>query len=135
MGWWVDGFVGASQWWRSATVYQIYPLSYADASGDGLGDLRGIIEHLGHLAGETDSLGVDAIWLSPIYRSPMVDFGYDVADHYAVALRLPNAPTDERLTQRVDQFSGSRHVRNCGNPVRALRADVSAERRHPLHWR
>jgi alpha-glucosidase len=71
-------------WWRNATVYQIYPLSYADASGDGFGDLRGIIDHLGHLAGEMDSLGVDAIWLSPIYRSPMVDFGYDVADHCAV---------------------------------------------------
>ncbi|HEY2297864.1 MAG TPA: alpha-amylase family glycosyl hydrolase [Jatrophihabitans sp.] len=80
--------VDGSEWWRSATVYQIYPLSYADANGDGFGDLQGIIDHLGHLAGEADSLGVDAIWLSPIYRSPMVDFGYDVADHCAVDPRL-----------------------------------------------
>jgi alpha-glucosidase len=96
--------VGTSEWWRAATVYQIYPLSYADASGDGLGDLRGIIEHLGHLAGGTDSLGVDAIWLSPIYRSPMVDFGYDVADHCAVDPRFGSL-------QDVDALISQAHSR------------------------
>lgn len=58
-------------------VYQIYPRSFADTDGDGVGDLRGVTERLGHLA----ALGVDAVWLSPFYRSPMVDFGYDISDH------------------------------------------------------
>jgi alpha-glucosidase len=63
-------------WWASAVFYQIYPRSYADGNGDGTGDLIGIREHLDHLV----ELGVDAIWLSPFYRSPMADGGYDVAD-------------------------------------------------------
>ena len=67
-------------WWRSAVVYQIYPRSFADSDGDGVGDLAGICSRLDYVAG----LGVDAIWLSPIYRSPMADFGYDVSDHTAV---------------------------------------------------
>jgi alpha-glucosidase len=70
------------RWWERAVIYQIYPRSFADASGDGVGDLRGITEHLDHLRGAgADSLGVDAIWLSPFYPSPMADFGYDVADY------------------------------------------------------
>jgi alpha-glucosidase len=64
-------------WWREAVVYQIYPRSFADASGDGVGDLEGLRSRLEYL----QWLGVDAVWLSPIYRSPMADFGYDVADY------------------------------------------------------
>lgn len=64
-------------WWRDAVVYQIYPRSFRDSDGDGVGDLLGIVEGLDHLA----SLGVDALWLSPIFTSPMADFGYDVADY------------------------------------------------------
>ena len=62
-------------------IYQIYPRSFKDTQGTGVGDLRGIIEKLDHLAGRPDSLGVTAIWISPIYVSPMADFGYDVADY------------------------------------------------------
>ena len=64
-------------WWRSAVIYQIYPRSFLDTDGDGIGDLGGILARLAYVAG----LGVDAIWLSPIYPSPMADFGYDVSDH------------------------------------------------------
>ncbi|MCZ6463515.1 MAG: alpha-amylase family glycosyl hydrolase [Proteobacteria bacterium] len=64
-------------WWQSAVIYQIYPRSFADASGDGVGDLQGVIGRLDHLAW----LGIDAIWLSPFFRSPMRDFGYDVSDY------------------------------------------------------
>jgi alpha-glucosidase len=64
-------------WWKRGAIYQIYPRSFADSNGDGVGDLLGIVEHLDHLA----ALRVAAIWLSPIYRSPMADFGYDVSDY------------------------------------------------------
>lgn len=64
-------------WWQRGVIYQIYPRSFMDSDGDGVGDLRGIIQRLGHLS----ALGVDAIWLSPIFRSPMADFGYDVSDY------------------------------------------------------
>ena len=67
-------------WWQSGTVYQVYPRSFQDTDGDGVGDLRGITARLDYLAW----LGVDAIWISPFYRSPMADFGYDVADYCAV---------------------------------------------------
>src|SRR6476469_3497053 len=67
----------AAEWWRSAVVYQIYPRSFADSDGDGIGDLGGIIEHVDHLA----DLGVDVVWLSPVYRSPMDDNGYDISDY------------------------------------------------------
>ena len=65
------------QWWRSGVLYQVYPRSFADSNGDGVGDLRGVIDHLDYLAW----LGVDGIWLSPITVSPNVDWGYDVADY------------------------------------------------------
>jgi alpha-glucosidase len=65
------------EWWRTAVIYQVYPRSFADASGDGVGDLPGVTSRLEHLV----DLGVDAIWLSPFYRSPQADAGYDVADY------------------------------------------------------
>ncbi len=67
-------------WWRGATIYQVYPRSFADSNGDGIGDLPGITARLGYIA----SLGVDALWLSPFFTSPMRDFGYDVADYCGV---------------------------------------------------
>ena len=68
-------------WWRSAVIYQIYPRSFADADGDGVGDLAGIASRLDHLRGGPNALDVDAIWLSPVFRSPQADYGYDVADY------------------------------------------------------
>ena len=70
----------ASEWWRGAVIYQIYPRSFKDANNDGIGDLRGIIEKLDYIA----SLGVDGIWISPFFTSPMKDFGYDVADYCGI---------------------------------------------------
>ena len=67
----------AEGWWRNAVVYQIYPRSFADSNGDGTGDIPGIIAHLDHLV----ELGVDVIWLSPVYTSPMDDNGYDIANY------------------------------------------------------
>jgi alpha-glucosidase len=70
----------ATPWWRGATIYQIYPRSFLDTNGDGVGDLPGIIERLDYVA----TLGVDAVWISPFFKSPMADFGYDIADYRAV---------------------------------------------------
>ncbi len=64
-------------WWKQAVVYQIYPRSFADSNGDGIGDLGGVLAHLDHL----EALGVDVVWLSPIYRSPQADNGYDISDY------------------------------------------------------
>ncbi|WP_036164967.1 alpha-glucosidase [Noviluteimonas dokdonensis] len=69
-----------NRWWRGAVIYQIYPRSFLDTDGDGVGDLPGILDRLDYVA----SLGVDAIWISPFFKSPMADFGYDIADYRAV---------------------------------------------------
>ena len=68
-----------SPWWKSAVIYQIYPRSFQDSNGDGIGDLPGITSRLDYLA----DLGIDAIWLSPVYRSPQDDNGYDIHYHLA----------------------------------------------------
>ena len=70
----------AAEWWRDAVIYQIYPRSFSDSDGDGIGDLTGIRQRLAHVV----ALGADAVWLSPFYRSPMNDAGYDVSDYRAV---------------------------------------------------
>ncbi|MFC2573707.1 MAG: alpha-amylase family glycosyl hydrolase, partial [Actinomyces oris] len=64
-------------WWRRAVVYQVYPRSFADSDGDGIGDIPGLTSRLDHL----DELGVDVVWLSPVYRSPQDDNGYDISDY------------------------------------------------------
>lgn len=73
------------RWWQRGAIYQIYPRSFADSDGDGIGDLGGLVDRLDYLNdGSEQSLGVEAIWLSPFYPSPMVDFGYDVTDHCGI---------------------------------------------------
>jgi oligo-1,6-glucosidase len=69
-----------TDWWKSAVVYQIYPRSFADSNGDGMGDIPGIVSHLDYLA----ELGIDVVWLSPVYTSPMDDNGYDISDYQDV---------------------------------------------------
>src|SRR6267154_2468608 len=71
---------GDKDWWRHGIFYQVYPRSFQDSDGDGVGDIRGIIRRLPYLK----ALGVDAIWLSPIFPSPMADFGYDVSDYVGI---------------------------------------------------
>ncbi|KAF4975505.1 hypothetical protein F66182_17556, partial [Fusarium sp. NRRL 66182] len=69
-----------SAWWKESTVYQIYPASFKDSDGDGVGDLRGIISKLDYI----QALGVDIVWLNPIFSSPQVDMGYDISDYYDI---------------------------------------------------
>jgi alpha-glucosidase len=87
-------------WWQSGVIYQIYPRSFQDTNGDGVGDLRGIELRLDYLAG----LGVDAIWISPFYPSPMVDFGYDVADYCNVDRRFGSLDDFEALRARAQSL-------------------------------
>ena len=90
-------------WWKSAVVYQIYPRSFADTNGDGVGDLNGITEHLDHI----ERLGVDAMWISPFFTSPMKDYGYDVADYTGVD---PLFGTLEDFDRLIDE-AHRRHLR------------------------
>ncbi|HEX4269852.1 MAG TPA: alpha-amylase family glycosyl hydrolase [Rhizomicrobium sp.] len=84
-------------WWRGAVIYQIYPRSFCDSNGDGVGDLPGITQNLEYVA----SLGVDAIWLSPFFASPMKDFGYDVSDYRAVDPLFGTLDDFDRLVTRA----------------------------------
>ncbi|MEQ9317065.1 MAG: alpha-amylase family glycosyl hydrolase, partial [Henriciella sp.] len=84
-------------WWKGATIYQVYPRSFRDTTGDGIGDLAGIIEGLDHIA----SLGVDAVWLSPFFTSPMKDYGYDVADYCDVDPMFGTLQDFDRLIEKA----------------------------------
>jgi alpha-glucosidase len=92
---------GAQEWWRGAVLYQIYPRSFADSNGDGLGDLRGITGKLDYVA----KLGVDAIWVSPFFKSPMKDMGYDVSDYCDVDPSFGNLADFDALTARSHALS------------------------------
>lgn len=85
-------------WWQTGAIYQIYPRSFKDTTGNGIGDLRGVIEKLDYLS---DTLGVDTIWLSPFYPSPMADFGYDVADYTSVDPLFGDLATFDELLARA----------------------------------
>lgn len=86
-------------WWKQDVVYQIYPRSFQDSNADGVGDLEGILERLDYLV----ELGIDAIWISPIYPSPMADFGYDVSDHCDIHPLFGDLETFRRLLEAVHQ--------------------------------
>src|SRR4026208_1735537 len=88
-------------WLQTGVLYQIYPRSYQDSNGDGVGDLPGITRRLDHLRGRPDSLGIDGIWISPFYRSPMADFGYDVADYCDIDPVFGTLTDFDELVERV----------------------------------
>ncbi|QMW22184.1 alpha-amylase family glycosyl hydrolase [Sandaracinobacteroides saxicola] len=139
-----------SPWWHGATIYQVYPRSFADSNGDGIGDLPGITARLDHIA----SLGVDAVWISPFYPSPMHDYGYDVADYCDVAPEFGTlADFDALLTKAhglglrviIDQvyahtswdhawFAQSRTSRNNPRADWYVWADPKADGTPPNNW-
>lgn len=93
-------------WWKTGIIYQIYPRSFKDSNGDGIGDINGIISKLDYLNdGTKNSLGIDAIWISPMYKSPMKDYGYDVSDYYDID---PNFGT----MNDFDRLINEAHKRN-----------------------
>ena len=138
------------EWWRGAAIYQIYPRSFADSNGDGVGDLPGITARLDHVA----SLGVDAIWLSPFFTSPMRDFGYDVADYCNVDRVFGTLEDFDALVERahalklkviIDQvyshssdqhpwFQESRSSRNGSKADWYVWADAKADGSPPNNW-
>ncbi|MBP8271426.1 MAG: alpha-glucosidase, partial [Sphaerotilus sp.] len=89
-----------SDWWRGAVIYQIYPRSFQDSNADGVGDLPGITDRLDHVA----ALGVDAIWISPFFKSPMKDFGYDVSDYRDVDPLFGTLADFDALLARAHQL-------------------------------
>ena len=93
----------AAPWWKHAVFYEIYPRSFQDSNGDGVGDLNGITSRLNYLQG----LGVDAIWIAPCYPSPQVDFGYDVADYTAIDPQYGTLADFDRLVAEAKK----RHIR------------------------
>ena len=92
-----------NKWWKSAVIYQIYPRSFADSNQDGIGDLQGIISKLDYL----EKLGIDAIWLSPVCRSPQDDNGYDISDYQDIDPMFGSLEDMEELIKEA----GKRHIR------------------------
>lgn len=140
----------SAPWWRGAAIYQIYPRSFCDANGDGIGDLPGITARLDHVA----ALGVDAIWLSPFFTSPMKDFGYDVADYcdvdpifgtladfdalvaraHALGLKVMIDQVYAHTSDQHPWFAASRQTRD--NPLADwyVWADAKPEGSPPSNW-
>ena len=87
-------------WWKHAVIYEIYPRSFQDSNGDGIGDLNGITQRLDYL----QALGVDAIWISPMYPSPQVDFGYDISDYENVDPQYGTLKDFDRLVAELDEL-------------------------------
>ena len=87
-------------WWKEAVIYQIYPRSFADSNGDGIGDLQGITEHLPYLK----KLGIDVIWLSPVYKSPNDDNGYDISDYRDIMDDFGTMEDFDRMLSRAHEL-------------------------------
>jgi alpha-glucosidase len=137
-------------WWQGAAIYQIYPRSFRDSNGDGVGDLQGIIERLDYVAG----LGVDAVWISPFFKSPMADFGYDISDYCAVDPLFGTLDDFDRLLRTahrlglkvmIDQvlshtsaqhawFAESRRSRNSPRADWYVWADARPDGGPPNNW-
>lgn len=88
------------EWWKYATFYQIYPRSFKDSDGDGIGDLKGITSKLNHLK----EMGMDALWLSPMFESPQVDFGYDISNFYEVESEYGNMNDFEAMVALAKEY-------------------------------
>lgn len=130
------------RWSHVNAIYQIYPRSFKDTNGDGVGDLAGIIDKLEYLKGHDDSLGVDAIWLTPFYPSPMADFGYDVSDYRSIDPLFGTLDDFDRLIKEA-------HARNIKVMIDFVpnhtsdehewfmqsRSDTMNDRRHWYTWR
>lgn len=95
-----DLIIAQKDWWETAVFYQIYPRSFKDSNGDGIGDLNGIIEKLPYLK----EIGVNATWLSPIFKSPMYDFGYDISDFFDIQSEYGTIADFEKLVQTAHQL-------------------------------
>jgi len=137
-------------WWRGAVIYQIYPRSYQDSNNDGIGDLKGITRRLPYIAG----LGVDAIWISPFFRSPMEDYGYDVSDYRDVAPMFGTLSDCDELIQTAHElnikvlvdlvishtsqehcwFKESRRSRDNGKAQWYVWADAKPDGTPPNNW-
>ena len=137
-------------WWRGAAIYQIYPRSFMDSNGDGIGDLPGITARLDHVA----SLGIDAIWVSPFFTSPMKDFGYDVADYcdvdpifgtladfdalvaraHALGLRVLIDQVYSHTSDHHPWFAESRHDRTGSKNDWYVWADAKPDGSPPSNW-
>ena len=91
------------KWWHSSVVYQIYPRSFQDSNGDGIGDIQGIIQRLDYLA----DLGIDVIWLSPVYYSPNDDNGYDISDYQAISPEFGTMEDMDELIKKAKQVGYS----------------------------
>lgn len=142
--------VAQEEWWRGAVIYQIYPRSFADSNDDGIGDLPGVTQKLDYVA----SLGVDGIWLSPFFTSPMKDFGYDIADYRGVDPIFGTLEDFDALLARahalglkviIDQvyahtsdqhawFKESRSSRDIGKSDWYVWADAGADGSPPNNW-
>lgn len=142
--------MGAHEWWQGAIIYQVYVRSFLDTNGDGVGDLRGIIERLEYVA----SLGVEALWITPFFKSPMADFGYDIADYravdplfgslddfdellaksHALGLKVMIDQVLSHTSDRHEWFTESRRDRNNPRADWYVWADARADGGPPNNW-